>query len=97
MFKYKEKKGNSIESSGIDVGILEIYTVLIDITSGIKYFKQIDVLNYSKIEYKIRDHIACLLRNPYADQVKLEMHMEQRTGSKLGKGTSRLCVVTLLI
>ena len=34
----------------------------------------------------IPDHITCLLRNLYAGQeAKLELDMEQWTGSKLGK------------
>ena len=46
----------------------------------------------------IPDHITCLLRNLYAGQKKqLELDMEQQTGSKLGKSTPRLYIVTLLI
>ena len=34
----------------------------------------------------IPDHLTCLLRNLYAGQeAKLELDMEQQTGSKLGK------------
>ena len=37
-------------------------------------------------ELGIPDHLTCLLRNLYADQeCKLELNMEQWTGSKLGK------------
>ena len=35
-------------------------------------------------EMGIADHLTCLLRNLYAGQ-ETELHMEQRTGSKLGK------------
>ena len=32
------------------------------------------------------DHLTCILRNPYAGQeATLELDLEQRTGSKLGK------------
>ena len=34
----------------------------------------------------ILDHLTCLLRNLYAGQEVTEPDMEQRTGSKLGKG-----------
>ena len=49
----------------------------------------------------IPDHLTCLLRNLYAGQeatgqVKLEPDMKE-TGSKLGRRTSRLFIVTLLI
>ena len=33
----------------------------------------------------IPDHLTCLLRNLYAGQETTEPHMEQWTGSKLGK------------
>ena len=49
-------------------------------------------------EMEIPDHLTCLLRNLL--QVKkqqLELHMEQQTGSKLGKEYIRLYTVTLLI
>ena len=37
-------------------------------------------------EMGIQDHLTCLLRNLYEGQeAKLELDMEQRTGSKLGK------------
>ena len=36
-------------------------------------------------EIGIPDHFACLLRNWYAGQEATELHMEQHTGSKLGK------------
>ena len=45
----------------------------------------------------IPDDLTCLLRNLYAGQKQqLELDMEQWTGSKLGKSTSRLYIVTLL-
>ena len=37
-------------------------------------------------EMGIPDHLTCLLRNLYSGQeAKLELDMEQQTGSKLGK------------
>ena len=37
-------------------------------------------------EIEIPDHLTCLLRNLYADKKQqLELDMEQRTGSNLGK------------
>ena len=37
-------------------------------------------------EMEISDHLTCLLRNVYvAQEAKLELDMEQQTGSKLGK------------
>ena len=33
----------------------------------------------------IPDHLTCLLRNLYAGQEAIELHMEQQTGLKLGK------------
>ena len=46
----------------------------------------------------IPDHLICLLRNLCAGQeADIEPDMEQQTGSKLGKSTSRLYIVTLLI
>ena len=48
-------------------------------------------------EMEIPDHLTCLLRNLYAGQEVTELDMEQHTGSKLERSTSRLYVVTLLI
>ena len=45
-------------------------------------------------EVKIPGYFICLLRNLYAGQKAIELDMEQWTGSKLGKGASRLCIVT---
>ena len=46
----------------------------------------------------ILDDIAWLLRNMFAgQQATVRTDMEQWTGSKLGKSTSRLYIVTLLI
>ena len=48
-------------------------------------------MDYNKLwiilkEMGIPDHLICLLRNLHAGQeAKLELDMEQRTGSKLGK------------
>ena len=47
------------------------------------------------------DHLTCFLRNLYAGQeasaCRLEPDLEQQTGSKWERGTSRLCIVALLI
>ena len=57
----------------------------------IDYAKAFDCVNHSKLwkilqEMGIPDHFTCLLRNLYAGQeAKLELDMEQQTGSKLGK------------
>ena len=59
-------------------------------------------------EMEIPDHLTCLLRNLYAGQGTTELHVEQQTGSKLGKEYivqigkgvyywERLYIVTLLI
>ena len=47
-------------------------------------------------EVGIADYLTCLLKNLYAGQEAIELDMEQ-TGSKLGKSTSKLYIVTLLI
>ena len=50
------------------------------------------------LEMGIPDHLTCLLINLYAGQeATVRTGMEQQTGSKLGKSTSRLYIVTLLI
>ena len=36
-------------------------------------------------EIRLPDHLTCLLRNQYAIQETTEPHLEQWTGSKLGK------------
>ena len=56
----------------------------------IDYVKAFDCVNHSKLwkmvkEMGIQDHLTCLLRNPYEGQETTELHMEQHTGSKLGK------------
>ena len=54
----------------------------------IDYAKAFDCVDHNKLctilkEMGIRDHLICLLRNLYADQEqKLELDMEQQTGSK---------------
>ena len=49
-------------------------------------------------EMGIPDHLTCLLRNLYAGQeATVRTGMEQQTGSKLGKGMSRLYVIILII
>ena len=50
------------------------------------------------LEMGIPDHLTCLLKNLYADQEAIvRTGMEQQTGSKLGRSTSRLYIVTLPI
>ena len=70
------------------------------------YTKAFDCVDHNKLrkilkQTGIPDHLTCLLRNLYVGQeairqVKLEPDMKQ-TGSKLGRNTSRLFTVTLLI
>ena len=48
-------------------------------------------------EMEIPDHLTCLLRNLYAGQGTTELHVEQQTGSKLGKEYVKLYIATLLI
>ena len=63
----------------------------------IDYAKAFDCVDHNKLweilkEMGIPDHLTCLLRNLYAGQeVKLELDMEQQTGSKLGKEYVRYC------
>ena len=56
----------------------------------IDYAKAFDSVDHNKLwkifqEMGISDHLTCLLRNLYAGQQKLELDMEQQTGSKSGK------------
>ena len=57
----------------------------------IDYAKDFDCLNHNKLckifkEIGIPDHLTCLLRNLHAGQeAKVRTHMEQQTGSRLGK------------
>ena len=57
----------------------------------IDYAKAFNCVDYNKLckilqEMGIPDHLTCLLRNLYAGQeVKLELDMEQQTGSKWEK------------
>ena len=57
----------------------------------IDYAKAFDCVDHNKLwkilkEMGIPDYLTCLLRNLYAGQEeKLELDMEQQTGSKLGK------------
>ena len=57
----------------------------------IDYVKAFDWVDHNKLwkilkEMGIPDHLTCLLRNLYAGQeAKLELDMEQQTGSKSGK------------
>ena len=54
----------------------------------IDYAKAFDCMDHNKLwkilkEMRIPDHLTCLLRNLYAGQeAKLELDMEQQTGSK---------------
>ena len=41
-------------------------------------------------EMRIPDHLTCLLRNLYLEQEEAESYMEQLTGSKLGKGYTKV-------
>ena len=57
----------------------------------IDYAKAFDCVDHNQLwkilkEMGIPDHLTYLLRNLYADQeAKLELNMEQQTGSKSGK------------
>ena len=57
----------------------------------IDYAKAFDCVDHKKLwkilkEMGLPDHLTCLLRNQYAvKKQQLELDMEQRTGSKLGK------------
>ena len=57
----------------------------------IDYAKAFDCVDHNKLwnilkELGIPDHLTCLLRNLYPGQeAKLELNMEQQTGSKLGR------------
>ena len=69
----------------------------------IDYTKAFDCVDHNKLwkilqEMGIADHLTCLLG--ICVQVKkpqLELDMEQQNGSKLGRSTSRLYIVTMLI
>ena len=69
----------------------------------IDYAKAFDCVDHNKLwkilkEMGIPDHLTCLLRNLYAGQeATVRTGHGQQTGSKLGRSTSRLYVVTLLI
>ena len=57
----------------------------------IDYVKAFDCVDHNKLwktpkEMGIQDHLTCLLRNLYAgEEAKLELDMEQQTGSKQEK------------
>ena len=69
----------------------------------IDYAKAFDCMDHKKLwtilkEMGILGHLTCLLRAwMQVRKQQLELDMEQQTGSKQGKGTSRLYIVTLLI
>ena len=70
--------------------------------SFIDYAKVFDCVGHNNLwkilqEMGIPDQLTCLLRNLYAGQEETELDMEQWTGSKLGKETSRLYIITLFI
>ena len=70
---------------------------------SIDYAKTSDSVDHNKLwkilkEMGIPYHQTCLLRNLYkVKKQQLELDMEQQTGSKSGKESSRLYIVTLLI
>ena len=67
------------------------------------YATAFDCVDHNKLwkvlkEMRIPDHLTCLLRNLYAGQeATVRINMEQQTGSKVGKESLRLYIVTLLI
>ena len=69
----------------------------------IGYAKAFDCVDHNKLwkilkEMGIPDYLNCLLRNLYAGQeTQLELGMEQQSGSKWKRSTSRLYIFTLLI
>ena len=68
----------------------------------IDYTEAFDCMDHDKLwkilkDMGIPDHFSFLLRNLYAGYKKTELEMEQPTGSKLERSSSRLCTVTLLI
>ena len=87
------RKGRGTKDQIAICGIIEkarefqknIYFCFID------YAKAFDCMDHNKLwkimkEMGIPDHLTCLLRNLYSGQeAKLELDMEQQTGSKLGK------------
>ena len=71
-----------------------IYFCFIDYAKALDHNKMWEIPK----EMGIPDHLTCLLRNLYAGQeAKLELDMEQWTGSKLGKEFIKAVYVTLLI
>ena len=68
------KQENSIKTF-IYASLTTLKPLTVWITTNWKILKEIG----------IPDHFACLLRNWYAGQEATELHMEQHTGSKLGK------------
>ena len=68
----------------------------------IDYAKAISSVDDNKLwkilkEMGIPDNLTGLLRNLYVGQEATDLDMEQRTGSKLERSTSRLYIVTLII
>ena len=69
----------------------------------IDHIKTFDYVDHNKLwkilkEIRIPDCLTCLLRTLYrGKKQQLELGLEQWTGSKLGRSTSRLYIVTLLI
>ena len=66
----------------------------------VDYAKDFDCVDHHKLwkilkEMGIPEHLTCLLRNLYAGQEATEPDIEQQTGSKLGKSTTRLYIATL--
>ena len=67
------------------------------------YAKAFDCVDHNNLweilkEMGIPDHLTCLLRNLYAvKKQQLKLDMQQWTGSKWERSTSRLYTVTLLI
>ena len=65
------------------------------------YAKAFDCVDHNKLwkilkEMGIPDHLTCLLSNLYqVRKQQLELDMEQQTGSKKKRSTSRLYIVTI--
>ena len=70
----------SVESEEAWKSQKNIYFCFID------YTKAVDCVDHHKLwkilkEMRIPDHLTCLLRNLYAGQEKIQLSMEQQTGS----------------
>ena len=81
------KQGNSIKTS-TSASLTTLKPLTVWVTANFRKF----------LEMGIPDHLTCLLRKLYAGQEGIvRMNMDHLTGSKSGKDSDSLCVVTLFI